>query len=78
MLEHSIDTKIVKKNFYFSITKHYVNMTLENLKTKASNSEEEKSILEKLLEIDENVAHIMSMDMLVAGIDTVGFPATRY
>lgn len=53
-------------------------MTLENLKTKASNSEEEKSILEKLLEIDENVAHIMSMDMLVAGIDTVGFPATRY
>ncbi|CAB3256711.1 unnamed protein product [Arctia plantaginis] len=62
------------------ITKHYVNMTLENLKTKANNTHEEKSILEKLLEIDENVAHIMSMDMLVAGIDTTSntLSATLY
>lgn len=35
-------------------------------------SEEEKGILEKLLEIDEAYALIMTMDSIIAGVDTTG------
>lgn len=34
--------------------------------------EEEKGVLEKLLEIDENVALVMTMDSIFAGVDTTG------
>lgn len=33
----------------------------------------EPSVLEKLLKIDEKVAVVMALDMLVAGVDTVKF-----
>ncbi|KAJ2949035.1 hypothetical protein O0L34_g5977 [Tuta absoluta] len=38
--------------------------------------EEEKSIIEKLLAIDEKVAILMANEMLMAGIDTVAFSTT--
>ena len=42
----------------------------ENLYDKVS---AEPSVLEKLLNIDENVAFIMALDMIIAGVDTVTF-----
>jgi cytochrome P450 family 12 len=47
----------------------YVEKAVEKYKT--TESEDEGGVLEKLLKIDKNVAVIMSMDMLGAGIDTV-------
>ncbi|XP_026464272.1 cytochrome P450 CYP12A2-like [Ctenocephalides felis] len=38
-----------------------------------SKSEHEASVLEKLLKIDRNVAIIMAMDMLLAGVDTTSY-----
>lgn len=35
------------------------------------NEQSEKSVLEKLLKIDERFAVVMSLDMLLAGVDTV-------
>lgn len=44
---------------------------LEN-KTKDGTSETgEMSVLEKLLKIDRNLAIMMALDMLMAGVDTV-------
>lgn len=40
-------------------------------KNESSSSNNEKPVLEKLLEIDEQVAQIMASDMLMAGVDTV-------
>lgn len=31
----------------------------------------EPSVLEKLLKIDENIAFVMALDMIIAGVDTV-------
>lgn len=42
-------------------------------KNESSSSNNEKPVLEKLLEIDEQVAQIMASDMLMAGVDTVSF-----
>ncbi|XP_059060268.1 cytochrome P450 CYP12A2-like [Achroia grisella] len=51
-------------------TKYFVDKAKVKLNTKNLNSNEEKGVLEKLLEVDEDVAHIMASDMLFAGIDT--------
>nr|QZP43553.1 cytochrome P450 monooxygenase CYP333B64 [Ephestia elutella] len=51
------------------LTKHFIDKARENLKNKAK-ADDEKGVLEKLLEIDEKVAHIMASDMLFAGVDT--------
>ncbi|XP_059060232.1 cytochrome P450 CYP12A2-like isoform X2 [Achroia grisella] len=53
-----------------NLTKYFVDETLKKLKTKSTNTDEERGVLEKLLEIDETVAHIMASDMLFAGVDT--------
>lgn len=42
-------------------------------KEKTVKSDNELSILEKLLKKDKQIAFSMSYDMLVAGIDTVSF-----
>lgn len=39
--------------------------------------EEEKSIVEKLLAIDDRVAVLMANEMLLAGIDTVSLNSVR-
>lgn len=62
----------IKFTYFFGrISKFFVRKAMENLKTKEKLPHEEKSVLEKLLEIDENVAVIMASDMLFAGVDTV-------
>lgn len=44
---------------------------MEKKKQLGEGSEEEESVLEKLLKIDKPVAIIMALDMLMAGVDTV-------
>lgn len=53
-------------------------MGLERLKqkSKAGNPTGEMSVLEKLLQIDRDLAIMMSLDMLMAGVDTVSFIIT--
>ncbi|CAG4940257.1 unnamed protein product [Colias eurytheme] len=52
-----------------NLSKYFINKAIENNKTKEK-SDDEKGILEKLLEIDEKMAVIMASDMLFAGVDT--------
>lgn len=40
-------------------------------KTASDTEVQERSILEKLLRIDEQTARVMALDMLTAGVDTV-------
>ncbi|KAJ8726837.1 hypothetical protein PYW08_015234 [Mythimna loreyi] len=49
------------------LTKYFIKKGKDNLKYK---TDTEKGILEKLLEINEEAAHIMASDMLFAGVDT--------
>ncbi|XP_053600108.1 cytochrome P450 CYP12A2-like isoform X1 [Plodia interpunctella] len=51
------------------LTKHFLDKAKEDLKNKKK-TDDEKGVLEKLLDIDEKVAHIMASDMLFAGVDT--------
>nr|QLI62175.1 cytochrome P450 26 [Streltzoviella insularis] len=51
------------------LAKHFVDKAVKELKTK-SKSDEEDSVLEKLLAVDEEIAYIMASDMLFAGVDT--------
>lgn len=44
---------------------------MNELKKNKGKSDDEKGILEKLLEINEEYAYIMASDMLFAGVDTV-------
>ncbi|XP_022116860.2 cytochrome P450 CYP12A2 [Pieris rapae] len=53
-----------------NLSRYFINQAREQYKTKDHKSNDEKGILEKLLEIDENVATIMAGDMLLAGVDT--------
>ncbi|KAJ8724864.1 hypothetical protein PYW07_015822 [Mythimna separata] len=50
-----------------NLTKYFIKKGKDNLKNKSDN---EKGVLEKLLEINEETAHIMASDMLLAGVDT--------
>lgn len=44
----------------------------EKKKSGIVSSEEDRGILEKLLEIDEDIALVMTMDSIIAGVDTTG------
>lgn len=59
----------------FSLTKFFIERALkiyeESKKNGEVTSNSEKPVLEKLLEIDTNVAVIMASDMLLGGVDTV-------
>lgn len=46
---------------------------LEKLQNKSADDTGEMSVLEKLLKIDRNLAIMMVLDMLMAGVDTVIF-----
>lgn len=58
------------------VTSAYVNEALDRLNAEAQRGivrpEKEQSVLEKLLKMDKKVAVVMAMDMLMAGVDTVG------
>lgn len=53
-----------------NLAKYFVGKAIEKLNSKNVTNDEEKGVLEKLLEIDEKIAHIMASDMLFAGVDT--------
>lgn len=54
------------------ITSGYVNEALERLQREPSDKpDHEKSVLEKLLKTNEQIAIVMAIDMLIAGVDTV-------
>ncbi|XP_047989391.1 cytochrome P450 CYP12A2-like isoform X2 [Leguminivora glycinivorella] len=57
-----------------SLTKHFIDEALKSIEEAKNNgvehSESEKPILEKLLEIDVQIAQVMASDMLMAGVDT--------
>lgn len=59
--------------FHFSSILAYINeATVEIEKNKGNNiTGREESVLEKLLKIDKHAALVMTMDSLLAGIDTV-------
>lgn len=60
-----------------TITKSFVDEAIDRIEEEKRNSggvekpENEKSVLEKLIKIDRNIAMVMAMDMLKAGVDTV-------
>lgn len=44
---------------------------MRNINKNEDKPDEQKGVLEKLLDINEEYAYIMATDMLVAGVDTV-------
>ncbi|CAK1578092.1 unnamed protein product [Parnassius mnemosyne] len=52
-----------------NLNRYFIKNAMDKLQSKKS-SENEKGILEKLLEIDEHVAILMASDLLFAGVDT--------
>lgn len=54
------------------ITLGYVSEAIERLEREPSNKpDHEKSVLEKLLKTNQQIATVMAVDMLIAGVDTV-------
>lgn len=53
-----------------SVSKFFIDKAIQEFETKTK-TDDEKGILEKLLEINEDFAYIMASDMLFAGVDTV-------
>ncbi|XP_063635636.1 cytochrome P450 CYP12A2-like [Cydia splendana] len=62
-----------------SLTKHFIDEALKSMKESEKNGAEpsnsEMPILEKILEIDVQIAHVMASDMLMAGVDTAAHTA---
>lgn len=49
----------------------HINRAKEKFREAPNTDSHERSVLEKLLSIDEQTAHVMALDMLTAGVDTV-------
>lgn len=65
-------TLVNETNFFSALFLKSIDEAYEQIKHSPEDKpEEEQSVLERLLKIDKNVAFIMAMDMLTAGIDTV-------
>jgi cytochrome P450 family 12 len=58
-------------DFMLQTNLKYINRTLDKLETKKMDEDEKSSVLQKLLKLNRNVAVGMSLDMMIAGIDTV-------
>lgn len=53
-------------------TMHYIENAMAKLEKGERNENREPSVLEKMLETDKKLAVVMAIDMIIAGIDTVG------
>ncbi|XP_045533908.1 cytochrome P450 CYP12A2 [Papilio machaon] len=67
-------TKLYKKTMKVlqeleDLNKYFIQEAIKRLNTETK-SDNEKGVLEKLLEIDEHIAHLMASDLLFAGADT--------
>ncbi|KAJ2940122.1 hypothetical protein O0L34_g14160 [Tuta absoluta] len=62
------------------LAKHFILKARKDYDSRNKKNNEEKGVLEKLLEIDESIAIIMASDMLFAGVDTAAntMTATLY
>nr|AJN91159.1 cytochrome P450 monooxygenase CYP333A13 [Cnaphalocrocis medinalis] len=61
----------------WKVSEEFIDQTKKRIKERGHDiPEEDQSILEKLLAIDEKVAVMMANEMLMAGIDTVAFSLT--
>ncbi|XP_026329292.1 cytochrome P450 CYP12A2-like isoform X2 [Hyposmocoma kahamanoa] len=61
----------------WDISAKYIEQAKQRIKERGHNiPEEDKSVLEKLLAVDEKVAIMMANEMLMAGIDTVALATT--
>ncbi|XP_004928105.1 cytochrome P450 CYP12A2 isoform X1 [Bombyx mori] len=62
------------------LSKYFINKAMRNINKNENKPDEQKGVLEKLLDINEEYAYIMATDMLVAGVDTVAnsIAATLY
>ena len=60
-------------SFIFSTAVKYINQTLQDIKNRPADSEEDPSILEEILNRGMSMpdATVLMVDMLMAGIDTV-------
>ncbi|XP_022116862.2 cytochrome P450 CYP12A2 [Pieris rapae] len=54
----------------WELSKYFVQQSMEKLKKETNRPDDEKSILEKLVNIDERTAVLMAGDSLFAGVDT--------
>nr|ARN17940.1 cytochrome P450-17 [Cephus cinctus] len=68
-------TRNLKKLFHCfdimsGISKRYISLAREKLRESTSMGNEELSMLQRLVAIDEQTANVMIMDMMLAGIDT--------
>lgn len=62
----------VNKINLYSISTKYIEQAKQRIKDRDHEvPDEDKSVLEKLLAVDEKVAIMMANEMLMAGIDTV-------
>ncbi|XP_072949195.1 cytochrome P450 CYP12A2-like isoform X2 [Epargyreus clarus] len=70
--------KIIKVfDLQWEVTSKFINEAQRKINERGHDiPDEDKSIIEKLLAIDEKVAIMMASDMLFAGIDTVAFTTT--
>lgn len=53
------------------ITTKYIEEAIVRMEKVPDKSDYEKSVVEKLVEIDKKIAMVMATDMLAAGVDTV-------
>lgn len=63
-------------NCFSSIILKYIDVAIERIEREEKSGEttgREPSILEKLLKVDRQVAIVMALDSLMAGVDTVRF-----
>lgn len=63
---------------FFSISAMYIDQAKQRIKERGHDiPDEDKSVIEKLLAVDEKVAVMMANEMLMAGIDTVSIMTFR-
>ncbi|XP_023942759.2 cytochrome P450 CYP12A2 [Bicyclus anynana] len=55
---------------HMRLNEFFIDKAIQQLKSKEEKNDKDKSILEKLLEMDRNVAVTVSNDLLLAGVDT--------
>lgn len=64
--------------FFRIISKHIEQAKMRYETTNSSTNLHDRSVLEKLLRVDKQMAQVMALDMLTAGIDTVSSEILRF
>ncbi|XP_052737950.1 cytochrome P450 CYP12A2-like [Bicyclus anynana] len=57
-------------NVLLRVNKFFIERSIQNLKSKEETNDENKWIIEKILELDRNVAVTLANDLFLAGVDT--------